>query len=77
MYSRLLTEKQMQILRAIAQEGEVKEPGSNAFLQKYQLGAYSTVRSAINTMIEKELIYQKDEGGYVVYDKFLALWLQR
>ena len=77
MYSRLLTEKQMQILRAIAQEGEVKEPGSNAFLQKYQLGANSTVRSAINTMIEKELLYQKDEGGYVVYDKFLALWLQR
>ena len=77
MYSRLLTDKQMQILRAIGQEGEVKEPGSNAFLQKYQLGAYSTVRSAITVLVDKELLYQRDDGSYVVYDKFLALWLRQ
>ena len=77
MYGRLLTDKQMQILRAIGQEGEVKEPGSNAFLQKYQLGAYSTVRSAITVLVDKELLYQRDDGSYVVYDKFLALWLRR
>ena len=61
----------------VAKEGSVKEPGSNVFLQKYRLGAYSTVRGAIQTMIEKELLYQKEDGGYVVYDKFFGHWLKR
>lgn len=77
MYSRLLTERQLQVLRAIAKEGEVKEPGSSSFLQKNNLGAYSTVRSAIATMVEKELVYQKDNGAYIVYNKFFGLWLKQ
>ena len=77
MYCRLITDRQLQVIRAIAKEGAVKEAGSNVFLQKYQLGAYSTVRGAIQTMVEKELLYQKDDGSYVVYDKFFGLWLQR
>jgi len=35
MICRLITDRQLQVLRAIAKEGVVKEPGSNAFLQKY------------------------------------------
>ena len=77
MYCRLITDRQLRVIRAIAKEGAVKEPGSNAFLQKYQLGAYSTVRGAILAMVEKELLYQKDDGSYVVYDKFFGLWLKR
>ncbi len=77
MYCRLITERQLQVLRAVAKEGIVKEPGSNRFLQKYQLGAYSTVRGAILTMLDKELLYQKDDGSYVVYDKFFGIWLQQ
>ena len=77
MYCRLITDRQLQVIRAIAKEGAVKEPGSNVFLQKYQLGAYSTVRGAILTMVEKELLYQKEDGCYVVYDKFFGLWLKR
>ena len=77
MYCRLITERQLRVVRAIAKEGAVKEPGSNTFLQKYQLGAYSTVRGAILAMDEKELVYQKDDGSYVVYDKFFGLWLQQ
>ena len=76
MYCRLVTDRQLQVLRAIAKEGLVKEPGSSTFLQKYQLGAYSTVRGAILTMIDKELLYQKDDGGYVIYDRFFGLWLK-
>ena len=77
MYCRLITDRQLQVIRAVAKEGAVKEPGSNAFLQKYQLGAYSTVRGAIQTMVEKELLYQKEDGCYVVYDKFFGHWLKR
>ena len=77
MISRLITDRQLQVLRAVAKEGGVKEPGSNVFLQKHQLGAYSTVRSAIQNLMEKELLYQNDDGAYVVYEKFFALWLQQ
>ena len=76
MYSKLLTNRQLSVLRAIAKEGAVKEPGNSAFMLRYNLGAYSTVRSAIGTLCDKELLYQKDDGSYVVYDKFFGLWLQ-
>lgn len=75
MICRLITDRQLRVLRAVAKEGTVREPGSNVFLQKYQLGAYSTVRSALLTLSEKELIYQKDDGSYMVYEKFFGLWL--
>lgn len=74
---RLVTDRQLQVLRAVAKEGGVKEPGSNLFLQKHQLGAYSTVRSAIQSLIEKELLYQNEDGTYQVYEKFFALWLKQ
>ena len=77
MICRLITDRQLQVLRAVAKEGVVKEPGSNVFLQKYQLGANSTVRSSIQNLIGKELLYQKDDGTYVVYEKFFALWLKQ
>ncbi len=74
---RLITDRQLQVLRAVAKEERVKEPGGNLFLQKYQLGAYSTVRSAILSLIEKELLYQNEDGTYQVYEKFFALWLKQ
>ena len=77
MYCRLITDRQLQVLRAVAKEGIVKEPGSNQFLQEYQLGAYSTVRGAILAMIYKELLYQNDDGNYMVYDKFFIYWLNQ
>ena len=76
MICRLITDRQLRVLRAVAKEGIVKEPGSNVFLHTYQLGAYSTVRSALQTLVEKELIYQKDDGSYMVYEKFFGLWLK-
>ena len=77
MICRLVTDRQLQVLQAVAKEGAVKEPGSNVFLQKYRLGAYSTVRSAMQNLLEKELLYQNDDGTYVVYEKFFALWLKQ
>lgn len=76
MICRLITDRQLKVMRAVAKEGVVKEPGSNTFLQKYQLGAYSTVRSALLTLCDKELLYQNDDGSFMVYEKFLGLWLK-
>ena len=73
---RLITDRQLKVLRAVAKEGVVKEPGSNTFLRKYQLGAYSTVRSALLALCDKELIYQNDDGSFIVYEKFFGLWLK-
>lgn len=77
MYCHLVTDRQLAVLRAIAREGNVKEPNSNAFLQKHQLGAGSTVRSAIEVLLDKELLYRHDDGSYSVYDRFFGLWLKR
>lgn len=74
-YSRLLTERQLAVLRAVAKEKVVSEPGSNSFLRKYALGGYSTVRNVLITLTNKELLYQLDNGDYCVYDRFFGIWL--
>ena len=75
MYS-LLTNNQAQVLRAIAQEKIVAAPTSTAFLKKYNLPAMSSVKRVIDFLKEKEYIYPSDEG-YIIYDRFMAIWLQR
>ena len=47
---------------------------SQAFLQKYRLGA-STVQGAVKTLLEKDFITQ-DEGCFQLCDKFLELYLK-
>lgn len=76
-YCRLITDRQLAVMRAVAKEGTVKEFGKSAFLQRYQLGAYSTVRSAVVALDEKELLYHDSKGNFSVYDRFFGLWLQR
>lgn len=70
----LLPNQQLNLLRAIAKEGIVTAPTNGSFIARYKLKAASTVNSALKTLIAKELIY-KGEKGYMVYDRFLALWL--
>lgn len=66
-----LTAKQKQVLVAIAKEGKPSSLMSQAFLQKYRLGA-STVQGAVKTLLEKDFITQ-DEGCSQLCDKFLEL----
>ncbi len=75
-----LTSKQWDYLIAIAKEGEVSEPTSSAFLQKYHLGAPSTVSRLLNALLEKELLLETQtlQGStYCVYNVFLSRWLER
>lgn len=73
-YCQLITQRQLNVLRAIAAEDGVKEVTNTQFLQKYRLGSASTVRSAVLALTDKELLLE-DNGNYCVYDRFFSHWL--
>ena len=75
-YCKLITTNQLNIIKAIAKEGKVKEVNGREFLEKHQPGAASTVRNAVSVLLDKELITE-DEDGYSVYDRFFGLWLRK
>lgn len=70
----LLTDNQLQLMQAIAREGKVATPNSGEFVKRYGLKASSSVNTALKSLQEKELVYKSDKG-YIVYDRFMALWL--
>lgn len=74
-YRNLLTAKQWSVLEAIATEGMVSSPGAQSFIEKYDLGAASTVQSAFSVLVDKEMVLEEG-GSYFVYDRFLGLWLK-
>lgn len=71
-----LPEKQNLVLRAISREGVASQITSGAFVKKHGLVSVSSVNSAVKALLDKDLVTQ-DHGRYQVYDKFLALWLNR
>lgn len=71
-----LTDNQLSLLMAIAREGIVNQPQSKEFVRKYDLPTLSSIKKALEVLKEKELIYQTPEG-YIVYDRFMGLWLSR
>lgn len=46
------------------------------FLKKHRLPGASSVRTALEALVEGELLYRQTDG-YIVYDRFLSLWLKR
>ena len=76
----LLTQRQWNYLIAVAKEGELSQPTSNEFLQKYSLGAPSSSLRTLETLVDKELILEtKSPSGstYSVYNVFFSRWLER
>lgn len=76
----LLTQRQWNYLIAVAKEGELSQPTSNEFLQKYRLGAPSSSLRTLETLVDKELILEtKSPSGstYSVYNVFFSRWLER
>ncbi len=66
----------VKLLKAIAQEGCVKEVLAGNFIAKYRLRAASSVNASLKKLVEKELVYPTDEG-YIVYDRFMGEWLRQ
>ena len=76
----LLTPRQWKFLIAVAKEGDVSEPTSSAFLQKYGLGAPSTVARLLDSLTDKELLLETKSlasSSYCVYNVFFSRWLER
>lgn len=71
-----LPEKQSIVLKAIADEGKAQQITSGMFVKKHSLTSSSAVKSAVNALLDKDLVTQ-NKGIYQVYDKFLELWLKR
>ena len=69
-----LTERQKEILYAIAKEGKASSVTSSAFIKKHGLLSSSSVQTAIKQLLEKEII-TSENNVYHVYDRFFGLWL--
>ena len=65
----------VRLLKAIAHAGVVPEINSGDFIARYRLKATSSVNAAIKNLLKKEMVY-KTPKGYVVYDRFLSIWLR-
>ncbi len=70
-----LTQVQAILLRAVASEGEAKQLTSGIFVKKYHLRSASSVQRALAALVEEEYLYPTEEG-YIVYDRFMAIWLR-
>ncbi len=66
---------QVNLIKAIAKEGCVKEVLSGDFISKYKLKAASSVNSALKKLLDNELIYN-GPNGYIIYDRFMGEWLR-
>ena len=71
-----LTNNQFSLLKAIAKAGSVASPQSNAFIQQYGLPGSSSVKTALDMLLSKDLVSRSPQG-YIVSDRFLDLWLKR
>lgn len=71
-----LTDNQFSLLKAIAHADVVEQPLGNEFIKRFELPSASSVKSALKVLVDKDLVYQSAKG-YIVYDRFLDLWLKR
>jgi len=77
-YQELLTaysDVQVGLLTAVAKEKVVAKINNGDFIAKYGLKNPSSVSRALKKLTDNELIYKSDKG-YIVYDRFLGLWLK-
>ena len=70
-----LSEKQRQVLKAIAIEGKAKQTQSVAFIKKHNLASASSVQSALRQLLDKDLI-TTEQGSYRIDDRFFGFWLK-
>ena len=74
-YKNLMTDYQWEVTCAIGAEGAINNPTSGEFISKYNLKAASSVKTAINSLLGKEILY-KEKESYFVYDIFFQRWLE-
>ncbi len=78
-YRKLLPNQQYKLLSAIGKEDLVTEPTGQSFIKKYNLSNSATVRKNLQTLIEKDLVFEthtEEKPVYQIYDVFLSRWFQ-
>lgn len=75
-YKNIFSTNQFKLLIAIAKEGKVNQPNAAAFIKTYNLGTSSSVNRSLQSMLEKEMIFIKN-NYYCIYDIFFKKWLAR
>ena len=71
-----IPDKQQNLLRAIAAEGMADRTQSAEFVKKYNLQSASSVQSATQRLMERDII-SCEKGVYFISDRFFATWLKR
>lgn len=66
----------IRLVKAIARERVVREINAGSFISKYRLKAASSVNASLRTLTKMETVY-RTENGYIVYDRFFAIWLRQ
>lgn len=72
----ILTDNQQALMKAIAKEGCVASPQGDEFIKRYNLPSASSVKTALDVLLDKDLVF-RSQAGYIVYDHFFAVWLER
>ena len=71
-----LSDRQKELLYAIAREGKAKEIMSAAFVKKHALLSPSSVQTSARQLLEKDFI-DTDNHVYHIANRFFGLWLSR
>lgn len=71
-----LTERQREILRAIAAENIAANVTSGEFVRRYYLKSPSSIQSALKGLSGKGVI-SKTPDGYVINDRLFKFWIKR
>lgn len=70
----LLTDRQKEVLFAIAKESKAYKVTSSNFVKNHGLQSASSVQTAVRQLLDKEIISFENDA-YFVYDRFFGLWL--
>lgn len=71
-----LTDNQLAVVKAIAKEGVVASPQGADFNRRYELPSLSSIKTAIDGLVDKDIVY-RNPSGYSIYDRFFELWLKK
>ncbi len=77
-YRNLLSSQQWNVLKAISKEEKVYQLTGKEFLTKYKFSNASAVKRCVDSLLEKEMIYQESDinGTFLrTYDVFLQKWM--
>lgn len=70
-----ISDKQKMILYAIAKDGVATRVTSVSFIKKHNLPSASSVQSAMQKLIEKGIVTERN-NEFIVVDRFLGLWIK-